>query len=128
MGRESGKSRAHCNADFLTIITGRVTARLFPHKGNTMETLPTIQVVNKDAPNGFMIINESDFDASIHTKFGETAKAEPVDDGIAMTDAELRAFIGEATGTTPHHKTGRASLVAQYKALEAATDAPQVSA
>jgi hypothetical protein len=92
-----------------------------------METLPTIQVVNKDAPNGFMIINESDFDASIHIKLGETAKAEP-DDGIAMTDAELRAFIGEATGATPHHKTGRASLVAQYKALEAATEQPKVSA
>jgi hypothetical protein len=80
-----------------------------------METLPTIQIVNKNAPNGFMLINESDFDASIHTKFGETAKAEPVDDGIAMTDTELRAFIGEATGTMPHYARSLAKLRAQCR-------------
>lgn len=35
----------------------------------------------------------------------------------SLTDAELRAAIEAATGTAPHHRTGRAKLLAQYEAI-----------
>lgn len=41
---------------------------------------------------------------------------EPQDD-TGMTDAELREAIRVATGTAPHHRTGRDKLLAQYAAL-----------
>lgn len=34
----------------------------------------TIKVANKDAKNGYMLINESDFDKAIHKEFKESAK------------------------------------------------------
>ena len=36
-----------------------------------MTQLSTVKVINEAAKNGFMIINESDFDPEIHAKFGE---------------------------------------------------------
>lgn len=42
--------------------------------------LPTVRVVNEKAKNGFMIINESDYDEAVHKLFDvvtpETAEAE----------------------------------------------------
>lgn len=36
--------------------------------------VPVIKVVNKDAEDGFMLINESDFDPERHEKFEKPAK------------------------------------------------------
>ena len=32
--------------------------------------IPTMKIVNKAAKDGFGIINEADFDAKVHTKYG----------------------------------------------------------
>lgn len=41
-------------------------------------TVPTIKVVNQDAPDGFIIINKADFDPAVHAEYGAS-------DGAATT-------------------------------------------
>lgn len=35
----------------------------------------TVEIVSKDAPGGFIVINASDFDPSKHKKYGEDDKS-----------------------------------------------------
>jgi hypothetical protein len=42
------------------------------------------------------------------------------DSGDQFSDEQLRAVIEDATGKAPHPKTGRAKLIAQFNALNAA--------
>jgi hypothetical protein len=39
-----------------------------------MDTCPTVHVVSADSPDGFIVINESDFDAGVHQLFGDEEK------------------------------------------------------
>lgn len=77
------------------------------------ETCRTVKVVS-DHPDhdGFVVINEADFDAEVHTKFvGE-------DDG-----AEREALVAEIValgGEKPHHKTGVPKLQEMLAALKPA--------
>jgi hypothetical protein len=41
-----------------------------------MSELPTVEIVNPASPSGFTRINESDFDPTVHRRFGES-RGEP---------------------------------------------------
>lgn len=80
------------------------------------DTCPTVKIKVAD---GFMIINESDFDPKIHEPLDGTAprmQGTPEELG-GMTDDQLRAAIEAATGTAPHPRTGRKKLLEQFNAL-----------
>ena len=53
-------------------------------------TCPTVQIA-ADNEQGFVVINESDFDPDTQTIFGSEAK----DEKVAMSKAELQAALDE---------------------------------
>lgn len=75
------------------------------------DSCPTVRIVSAEAPGGFVVINESDFDPKAHQLADE--KAEGADDADA-----LRARI-ERLGGKVHHKAGVDKL---REALDALLD------
>lgn len=74
--------------------------------------LDTIKIVNPVTGDGYTIINAADFDPAVHRALEAVPTSPAIDDPFAaMSDAELRAFIEEKTGTAPHHRTGRETLM-----------------
>lgn len=73
--------------------------------------LPTIKI-KTEYGRGWAIINQSDFNPNVHQVFDGP---QPSSGDVAMTDADLRAAIEKATGKAPHHKTGRAKLIALHQ-------------
>ena len=69
------------------------------------DTCPTVRIV-ADNEQGFIIINETDFNPDVHALFG-------ADDGYPSND-EMRSVIAENTGKAPHHKLSRAKLIEAY--------------
>lgn len=70
---------------------------------------PEFEVIeDKKAPKGRRIVRKDG---------AAPAKTEKEDD-VDATDQELRDYIQDRTGDMPHHKTGRAKLVAQYLELQ----------
>lgn len=91
-----------------------------------MSEIPTIKVKNPNSNGDFMVINVSDFDKKIHTPIdGAAPVIEPqaseddwgTDSGNQFSDAQLRDAIETATGSKPHHKTGRDKLIATFNTL-----------
>jgi len=67
-------------------------------------------VWDESAPKGRRIVKE-----------GQTAKAEApeviLNDGLgALSDESIRNEIEKFTGVRPHHRTGRAKLIAEWEA------------
>ena len=87
-------------------------------------------LIKSNSKAGQVDINVSDFDPNIHEPVGdaapETARIQGTpeelgtDSGDQFSDEQLRDVIETVTGTKPHHKTGRAKLVAQYDELNKA--------
>jgi hypothetical protein len=84
------------------------------------ETCPTVQVKSDASPQGFIIINEADFDAAVHALFDA-----PAGDGSAakapaeMTVKELKAELG-ADAPAGATKADLVTLVTDARAKAAA--------
>lgn len=71
-----------------------------------MSSLPTVKV-NADNEQGYMIVNESDFDSNTQTIFGSEAK----DEKPAMSKTELQAAL-DAKGIAHKPAMSKADLAA----------------
>ena len=73
--------------------------------------IPTVKIAQGD---GFLIINESDFDPEKHQLFG--VDPEPEDDD-PRSDDELRAALEDGTGKAPHPSMKRETMLAKLAEL-----------
>ncbi len=73
--------------------------------------IPTVKIAQED---GFLIINESDFDPEKHRLFG--VDTEPEDDD-PRSDDELRAALETAAGKAPHPSMKRETMLAKLAEL-----------
>lgn len=60
-----------------------------------MARLPTVKICNPEAPDEFIIINESDYDPERHALWGEAPPAPPQEDAPRSRPDETEELHGE---------------------------------
>ena len=89
------------------------------------DTCNTVRVVASDPAQGpFVVINEDDFDAAIHTLFaGGAEAAQPQDDPAPLDGGPLdRDHDGHPGGSEPAAGLTKAEIVADLEAMGVAFD------
>ena len=84
------------------------------------DTCPTVRIAADNA-QGFIVINEADFDAAVHALFVDPEVDDATDDdAVKAQKGDLVAQIIALGGDKPHHATGVAKLQEILAGLQAA--------
>lgn len=89
--------------------------------------LPTVRIISDDAPNGFVVINESDFDASLHVLFLDAEEKAAADQAAAEARAEADKAAAEKDAADRAEAERKAAADAANKPADAPPPAPTVA-
>lgn len=90
-----------------------------------MGKIPTVQVQHPDG-DGFMLINEADFDPSVHTRYGQDGEL-ALPDGTSLQKipgGRFKALVGDDALKYPegHDKAGKDVVFASQEEAVAAIE------